>query len=167
MIMDRQLRSRILLGGAAALLALAGCDGAATTPVTADPGKAADASATSSAADGAASDLDPILASPQVGDIYAAELTAFSSYDFNQGAPERAGQKSYGLMKVVEVSDERITVVTEDAAWPEQRGALSDLRGTMSDITWDENERIPIDRADLAKHVSDGKIIETRRMTAG
>jgi hypothetical protein len=154
-----------LLGGALALATLSGCD--AVTGGGAAPTADAEKGAAVTATETPASDLDPVLASPQVGDIYAAELTAFSSYDFNEGAPERAGQKSYGLMKVVEVSDDRITVVTESAAWPQQSGALSDLRGTMADITWDDNERIPINRADLAKHVDDGKIIETRRMSAG
>jgi hypothetical protein len=140
---------------------LSACDSAGTTAAKGEAGTTAAATAAP------ASDLDPVLASPQVGDVYAAELSAFSSYDFNEGQPDRAGQKSYGLMKVVEVSDERITVVTENAAWPQPRGALTDLRGAMADITWDDNERIPINRADLSKHVSDGKIIETRRMTAG
>ena len=153
-----------LFGSALALATLSGCD--AATGGGAAPTAEADKGTAATATEATVSDLDPVLASPQVGDIYAAELTAFSSYDFNKGAPERAGQKSYGLMKVVEVSDDRITVVTESAAWPEQRGALTDLRGTMADITWDDNERIPINRVDLAKHVDDGKIIETRRMTA-
>ncbi len=153
-----------LFGSALALATLSGCD--AVTGGGAAPTADAEKGTAATATEAAASDLDPVLASPQVGDIYAAELTAFSSYDFNEGAPERAGQKSYGLMKVVEVSDDRITVVTESAAWPQQSGALGDLRGAMADITWDDSERIPINRADLAKHVDDGKIIETRRMSA-
>ncbi len=157
----------VVLCSGLALAVLTGCD-AVSSGSAGTAAAGTDKNATVAATvDQAASGLDPLLASPQVGDIYAAELSAFSSYDFNEGAPERAGQKSYGLMKVVEVSNDRITVVTETAAWPAQRGALTDLRGTMADISWDDSERIPINRADLAKHVDDGKIIETRRMTAG
>ena len=44
------------------------------------------------------------------------------------------------------------------------RGAVGELRGDMAGITWDENERIPVNRSDFAQLVEDGKIAETRRM---
>lgn len=142
-------------------LALAGCN--------AGSGTAADGSSASEAASSDSSDatatLDPLLASPQVGDIWAGELSAFSSYDFTSGADEskRSG-KAYGLMRVVEVSDDRVTIITETGAWPEERGAVGELRGDMAGITWDENERIPVNRSDFAQLVEEGKIAETRRI---
>ncbi len=142
-------------------LALAGCN--------AGSGTAADGSSASEAASSDSSDatatLDPLLASPQVGDIWAGELSAFSSYDFTSGADEskRSG-KAYGLMRVVEVSDDRVTIITETGAWPEVRGAVGELRGDMASITWDENERIPVNRSDFAQLVEEGKIAETRRI---
>ncbi len=142
-------------------LALAGCN--------AGSGTAADGSSASEAASSDSSDatatLDPLLASPQVGDIWAGELSAFSSYDFTSGADEskRSG-KAYGLMRVVEVSDDRVTIITETGAWPEVRGAVGELRGDMAGITWDENERIPVNRSDFAQLVEEGKIAETRRI---
>lgn len=115
----------------------------------------------------AAPALDPILANPQVGDLYAAELTHFSRANFNQASSGGAQPVSYGLLKVVDVNPTQITVITEMGAWPQQDGALNDLAGDHANISWDESERIPINRADLARLVADGKILRTRRMTAG
>lgn len=145
-----------------AALALAGCD---TGGGTAAGGDAATAEAAGADGSGTAASLDPLLASPQVGDIWAGELSAFSSADFTSGDAENKGDsKAYGLMRVVEVSDDRVTVITETGAWPQVRGAVGELRGNMADITWDENERIPVNRSDFAQLVEDGKIAETRRM---
>lgn len=146
----------LALAGFAAL-ALAGCDSGSGTA-------ASGGTATAESSDSASS-LDPLLASPQVGDVWAGELTAFSSYDFSGGSSEmKSDSKAYGLMRVVEVSDDRVTIITETGAWPEVRGAVGELRGDMAGITWDENERIPVNRSDFAQLVEDGKIAETRRM---
>lgn len=155
------MRMKVLTLVSLAGLALAGCN--------AGSGTAADGSSASEAASSDSSDatatLDPLLASPQVGDIWAGELSAFSSYDFTSGADESKGSgKAYGLMRVVEVSDDRVTIITETGAWPEVRGAVGELRGDMAGITWDENERIPVNRSDFAQLVEEGKIAETRRI---
>ena len=39
-----------------------------------------------------------------------------------------------------------------------------DLNGDLSNIIWDESERIQIERADLSRMVLDGRIVETRRL---
>lgn len=102
--------------------------------------------------------LDSVLAEPKVGDLYAAKLSAFSKEGFEEHGV------AYGLMKVVDVQADKIIVITEDAAWPEAAGAQKDLNGDLSDITWDESERIEVKRADLPRMVADGRIIETRRI---
>ena len=148
----------LALAGFAAL-ALAGCDSG--TGTAANGGTAT----TESGSSEATASLDPLLASPQVGDVWAGELSAFSSYDFSTGSEEKNKiEKAYGLMRVVEVSDDRVTIITETGAWPEVRGAVGELRGDMAGITWDENERIPVNRSEFAQLVEDGKIAETRRM---
>ena len=102
--------------------------------------------------------LDSVLAEPKVGDLYAAKVSAFSKEGFEEHGV------AYGLMKVVDVQADTITVITEDAAWPEADGARKDLNGDLSDITWDESERIEVKRADLPRMVADGRIVETRRL---
>ena len=89
---------------------------------------------------------------------YAAKVSAFSKEGFEEHGV------AYGLMKVVNVQADKIIVITEDAAWPEAAGAQKDLNGDLSDITWDESERIEVKRADLPRMVADGRIVETRRM---
>ncbi|MDR1075124.1 MAG: hypothetical protein LBL59_02130 [Xanthomonadaceae bacterium] len=109
-------------------------------------------------------DLDPLLANPRVGDLYAAEVTYFSGVSFNEnGAVKNPMESAYGLMKVVDVAPDKVVVITETSAWPNAQGARNDLRGDLEDITWDENEKITILRDELAKHYADGKIIEARR----
>lgn len=166
----------VWMGSAAAIAMLSGCNNLTpagnsvqTGNAAADAPKAAPAPA---AAPTAARALDPILANPQVGDLYAGELTAFSAQNFGAARPADAsgnggnGEKAYGLLRVVEVSPDRVTVITETSAWENSRGAVNDLRGDLANITWDEDERIPINRSELAQLVAEGKIIETRRMGA-
>lgn len=117
--------------------------------------------AASDAATGQA-ELDPILADPRPGDLYAAELSHFSGATFS----EDEDQSVYGLMKVSEVSPDQVIVITETGAWPKGRGAINELRGDLADITWDEEEVIPLYRTELAKLVADGKILEVRRLDA-
>ena len=109
--------------------------------------------------------LNPILANPQVGDIYAAELTAFSAASFNTSGDNTA--KAYGLLRVVDVADDKVTVITETGAWPAPSpGPVNDMNGNFSDITWDESERIPIMRASFQQLLDDDKIIDVRRPPA-
>ena len=106
--------------------------------------------------------LDSVLADPKVGDLYAAKISAFSDQGFGRNGKEQS--VDYGLMKVVEVQSNHIIVITEDAAWEVPEGAKQDLNGNLSNITWDESERIQIKRDELPRMVADGRIVETRRL---
>ena len=133
---------------------LAACDGHA-------PSASSSAPAQSTAARGTQSDtagLDPVLADPKVGDLYAAKVSAFSKEGFEEHGVV------YGLMKVVEVQPNHIIVITEDAGWETPKMAKQDLNGDLANINWDESERIQIKRADLSRMVLDGRIVETRRL---
>ena len=136
---------------------LAACGGQTNSSA---PAQSAAASGAQPAATAPA--LDSVLAEPKVGDLYAAKLSSFSDQGFGQNGKEQS--VAYGLMKVVDVQADKIIVITEDAAWPEAAGAQKDLNGDLSDITWDESERIEVKRADLPRMVADGRIVETRRM---
>ena len=105
-----------------------------------------------------AAGLDPILAEPKVGDLYAAKVSAFSKEGFEEHGVV------YGLMKVMEVQPNHIIVITQDAGWETPKMAKKDLNGDLSNINWDESERIQIERADLSRMVLDGRIVETRRL---
>ncbi|OAM31214.1 MULTISPECIES: hypothetical protein [Eikenella] len=155
------MKQRLLALALISVLAACGGQNNGSAPAASAPAQPAEASAAVSqpAAPAAAADLDPILAEPQVGDLYAAKLSDFSAADFGDNKTV-----SYGLMKVVQVQPDRIIVITEDAAWENPRGARNDLNGDLADISWDESEQIPIKRADLAKLVADGSILETRRL---
>lgn len=107
---------------------------------------------------------DPVLLDPKAGDLYAAELSHFSGAEFSD--QEGPDEQTYGLMKVIDVSPEQITAITEDAGWPKPRGAINDLRGDLSDITWDDEEKIRILRSELPQLVADERIIETKRPAA-
>jgi len=106
-----------------------------------------------------ADDLDPIFADPQPGDLYAAELTYFSADDFGQD-----GTPAFGLMRVVAVRSDRITLNTETSAWPKARGAINEMRGDLADLEWDEEEEIIIYRNELPHLVAEKKILDARRM---
>jgi len=108
-----------------------------------------------------ASELEQIFAEPQFGDVYAAELTYFSAYDFGNTDPNDA---RYGLMRIVAVHPDRITLNTETNAWPHPRGAINEMRGDLAGIEWDEDEDIEIYRNELAHLVADKKILDARRM---
>ncbi|WP_374012422.1 hypothetical protein [Pseudoxanthomonas koreensis] len=106
--------------------------------------------------------LDPLLAQPKVGDLWASELSHFSVGEFSDSGREH--DTVFGLMKVVDTSDENIVLITETGAWPKKQGAINDLRGDLADIEWDEKERITVRRSELAELVGAGRIIETRRL---
>jgi hypothetical protein len=147
------------LAGALALASLTGCD-ALTGGGAADKGAEAPAAGAGETAS-AASDLDPVLANPAVGDLWAADLTAFSGAEFKRDGV--AVEHAYGLLKVIAVTDDTVTVITETGFWPREQGSINDLRGDQSDITWDESEEIPVRRADFAQLLEDEKIVEVRR----
>ena len=133
---------------------LAACDGHAPSASSSAPAQSTAASGTQSDTAG----LDPVLADPKVGDLYAAKVSAFSKEGFEEHGVV------YGLMKVVEVQPNHIIVITEDAGWETPKMAKKDLNGDLSNITWDESERIQIERVDLSRMVLDGRIVETRRL---
>ena len=133
---------------------LAACDGHAPSASSSAPAQSTAASGTQSDTAG----LDPVLADPKVGDLYAAKVSAFSKEGFEEHGVV------YGLMKVVEVQPNHIIVITEDAGWETPKMAKKDLNGDLSNINWDESERIQIKRADLSRMVFDGRIVETRRL---
>ncbi len=133
---------------------LAACDGHAPSASSSAPAQSTAASVTQSDTAG----LDPVLADPKVGDLYAAKVSAFSKEGFEEHGVV------YGLMKVVEVQPNHIIVITEDAGWETPKMAKKDLNGDLSNINWDESERIQIERADLSRMVLDGRIVETRRL---
>jgi len=108
-----------------------------------------------------ASELEQIFAAPHIGDVYAVELTYFSAYDFGNEDPNDA---RYGLMRIVAVHPDRITLNTETTAWPHPRGAINDMRGDLAGVEWDEDENIEIYRNELAHLVADKKILDARRM---
>lgn len=133
---------------------LAACDGHAPSASSSAPAQSTAASGTQSDTAG----LDPVLADPKVGDLYAAKVSAFSKEGFEEHGVV------YGLMKVVEVQPNHIIVITEDAGWETPKMAKQDLNGDLANINWDESERIQIKRADLSRMVLDGRIVETRRL---
>lgn len=94
---------------------------------------------------------------PMTGDVYAAELTHFSSANFE-------GQQAiYGLMKVVAVGPDEVVVVTESAGSDNKAVPRKEILGDMSDITFDESERIGIVHGELMKAYESGDIFAVRR----
>jgi len=118
----------------------------------------ADKSAPSPAQTTRAGELDPIFADPQTGDLYAAELTYFSGYDFGE-----EDVPMFGLMRVVQVHPDRITLNTNTNAWSKARGAINDLRGNLSNVEWDEDENIEVYRNELPHLIAEKKILDARR----
>ena len=106
--------------------------------------------------------LDAQLSEPRVGDLWATEISHFSGSDF--GDDEQAKQAAYGLLKVIEVSADQLILVTETGAWPKKQGAINDLRGDLSNISWDDSEKIVVKRSELSSLVGEGRILETRRL---
>lgn len=51
-------------------------------------------------------------------------------------------------------------------AWPEPQGAHDDLNGDFSDITWDPEEEITIQRTTLESLQNDQLILEARRLSS-
>lgn len=144
------------------LAALAACSLLASCGKLAE--STADATGTDASQDASQAALDPILADPEVGDLHAVELSHFSGASFHDEDNETVHGEMYGLMKVEEVTPDQITLITEMGGWPKRRGAINDLRGDLSDITWDESEKIQVRRSELAGLVAREKILESRRL---
>ena len=105
---------------------------------------------------------DAVLGNPQVGDVYAAELTAFSRYTFGSGAKPM----NYGLLKVVRIQRDRVTVITASTGHPNRRGATNALYDDVDRMRWDNGERIAIQRADFPQLVASGRIFDAIRPDA-
>ena len=94
---------------------------------------------------------------PAIGDVYAAELTRFSSASFEDQ------QAVYGLMKVVAVEPNKVVVITENAASDNKGVSRKEILGDMSGIAFDESERIDIVHDELVKAYESGDIFAVRR----
>lgn len=123
----------------------------------------ADAVAAAQAVQATPGKSDPLLDAPQVGDLYAAKLSAISAVSFSEDGEKVRGDV-FGLLKVVEVDGDNVVVITETSGWPNPRGARNDLRGDHSNIEWDEEERIVLKRSELPGMLANGDIIEARRL---
>lgn len=103
-----------------------------------------------------------IIESPKVGDLYAAELSNFSAAGFNDG-DEASSAKIYGLMKVVEVDAKKVVLITENAGAETPMLSKQDIVGDLSDIEFDDEEKIDVVRTELRKAYDSGKIYAVRR----
>ncbi|MFL6586973.1 MAG: hypothetical protein ACJ8GV_08840 [Luteimonas sp.] len=106
-----------------------------------------------------------LLEAPAVGDLYAAELSAFSDYPFTD-EDQKPIDPAYGLMKVVSADTSGVVVITENAASAEKSVSRSDIKGDLSTIGFDESEQIQIGKADLIKAHADGLIYVVKRPAA-
>ena len=98
-----------------------------------------------------------LLQSPKVGDYYAAELTYFSDADFEQST------HTFGLMKVVAVDGDEITLITEDGGVTDRRVALDQLADNAANTRFDDTERIILRKDDLLRANQAGKVFGVRR----
>lgn len=98
-----------------------------------------------------------LLQAPAVGDHYAAELTYFSDADFEQSG------RAFGLMRVIAVEGDEITLVTENGGSTDERAALEALAGGGGKASFDDNERIILRKSDLLDAYAAGKILGVRR----
>lgn len=97
-----------------------------------------------------------LLQAPAVGDHYAAELTYFSDADFEQSG------RAFGLMRVIAVQGDEITLVTENGGSTDERAALEAL-AEGGKASFDDNERIIVRKSDLLDAHEAGKILGVRR----
>lgn len=101
-----------------------------------------------------AQSLDEMLANPKVDDVFVTRLDSISDgYD----------DETYGLIRVIDVNGDSITVITEATAWEQAQGSLDEIDEDFSNVTWDFDEEIQLARDDL----SDLKdiILKGRRLT--
>ncbi len=112
-----------------------------------------------SGADGRHARDRKLIDAPRAGDLYAAELTYFSDASFE-------GRSTvYGLMKVLEVQQDDVTVVTENAGSDDISLSLQDLEAGTDAVKFDDREQIVIRRSDLREAFESGKIYAVRRPT--
>lgn len=145
---------------AAAAFAVTGCDmiNSAEAEKGAEAGAGAAAGAAAAPA-APASTLDPLLANPQVGDVWAANLDHFSAAEF--GEPGDA--EVFGLVRVVDVNPTQVTIITEMSSSPDAASATARLSDYQGSVQWDEQERIPVNRSDFEALVRDQRIVRPTR----
>lgn len=103
---------------------------------------------------------DPTIVAPSVDDVWAADLHHFSAYTFGDFDADRP---AWGLLKVVAVEAETVTVITTIEADGGPSRAREWLRGDIAALEFDESERIPVQRSELLDLLSAGHIVATRR----
>ncbi|WP_447785502.1 hypothetical protein [Stenotrophomonas bentonitica] len=81
---------------------------------------------------------------PKVGDLYAAVLSEFAEF-------QQPGEKAYGLLKVIKVEPDTVTVVTDSSAWDDEMSAKRELRGDLKEVAWDMDDEIVVARSELAE----------------
>ena len=81
---------------------------------------------------------------PKVGDLYAAVLSEFAEF-------QQPGEKAYGLLKVIKVEPDTVTVVTDSSAWDDEMSAKRELRGDLKEVVWDMDDEIVVARSELAE----------------
>jgi len=81
---------------------------------------------------------------PKVGDLYAAVLSEFAEF-------QQPGEKAYGLLKVIKVEPDTVTVVTDSSAWDDELSAKRELRGDLKEVVWDMDDEIVVARSELAE----------------
>lgn len=81
---------------------------------------------------------------PKVGDLYAAVLSEFAEF-------QQPGEKAYGLLKVIKVAPDTVTVVTDSSAWDDEMSAKRELRGDLKEVVWDMDDEIVVARSELAE----------------
>ncbi|MCD9006270.1 hypothetical protein LDO31_08485 [Luteimonas sp. XNQY3] len=106
-----------------------------------------------------------LLEAPAVGDLYAAQLSAFSDYEFTD-EDEKPIDPAYGLMQVVAADTAGVVVITENAASADKSVSRSDIKSDLSTIEFDESEQIRISRPDLIQAHADGLIYMVKRPAA-
>jgi len=100
-----------------------------------------------------------ILSNPQVDDVYVAQLDQFSQVTFG-----KQGDKAYGLLRVIEVNDTQIVVITTQKGWSDSRAVFVVLKQDAKTIEWDEAEKIVLLRANLLSLEETDLILEAFRM---
>lgn len=99
-----------------------------------------------------------LMLNPKVGDVYVGRVDEISSRLFG-----RTKTTAYGLLKVTNVFDNRIIVITSQQAWSDPRAALEILNLNMEDVAWDTTEEIELSREKLKELVGKNLLITIRQ----
>lgn len=99
-----------------------------------------------------------LMLNPKVGDVYVGRVDEISSRLFG-----RTKTTAYGLLKVTNVFDNRIIVITSQQAWSDSRAALEILNLNMEDVAWDTTEEIELSREKLKELVEKNLLITIRQ----